>query len=297
MMRTDLELLKGAIDIHVHSSPDLYQRISDHFEVARAAREVGFRALVIKSHNFPTAARAQMVQKEVRGIDVFGSLVLNLSMGGLNPVAVETAIKYGAKQIYMPTVDSTNHPSLTGGEIGQHGKGLVVQGGLSEYTKKHPRLRLVDAKGQLLPEVHEILRMIAATNIILNCGHVSYEEMERLVPAAQAAGARKVVVDHPYFTRLTIEQQEKLVAAGAVMNYTCGEILPRWWRVSVEDFAAGLRRLRPENVLVSSDCGQLHNPPVIEAMRLTIQLLLEEGFTAHEIRTMFHDNAARLLYE
>lgn len=195
-MRTDLELLKGAIDIHVHSSPDLYQRISDHFEVARAAREVGFRALVIKSHNFPTAARAQMVQKEVRGIDVFGSLVLNLSMGGLNPVAVETAIKYGAKQIYMPTVDSTNHPSLTGGEIGQHGKGLVVQGGLSEYTKKHPRLRLVDAKGQLLPEVHEILRMIAATNIILNCGHVSYEEMERLVPAAQAAGARKVVVDH-----------------------------------------------------------------------------------------------------
>ena len=105
------------------------------------------------------------------------------------------------------------------------------------------------------------------------------------------------MVDHPYFTRLSIEEQEKLVRAGALMNYTAGEILPRWWRVSVEDFAAGLRRLGPENVLVSSDCGQLHNPASVEAYRLTIQLLLEEGFAEHDIRRMFHENPARLLYE
>lgn len=296
-MRTDLELLKGTIDIHVHSAPDLYRRISDHVELARAAREAGFRALVIKSHNFATAARALIVQKEVPGIDVFGGIVLNLPMGGLNPVAVETAIKYGARQVYMPTVDSTNHSSLTGGEVGQHGKGLVVEGGWSQYTRTRPRIRLLDAKGELVPEVQVILRMVAEANIILNCGHISYEEMERLVPAAQAAGARKIVVDHPYFTRLTIEQQEKLVSAGAVMNYTAGEILPRWWRVSVEDFAAGIRRLGVENVLISSDCGQLHNPPSIEALRLTIQLLLEESFSEHEIRAMFHDRAAQLLYE
>ena len=296
-MRTDLELLKGCIDIHIHSAPDLYNRISDHFEVARAARDVGFRALVIKSHNFPTAARARMVQKEVRGIDVFGSLVLNLPVGGLNPVAVETALKYGARQIYMPTVDSTNHPSLTGGEIGQHGKGLVIEGGWSEYTRRHPRLRILDDRGQLKHELQVIVRLIAEANVILNCGHLSFEEMERLVPAAHAAGVRKIVVDHPYFSHLSIEQQEKLVRAGALMNYTAGEILPRWWRVSVEDFAAGLRRLGPENALISSDCGQLHNPTSIEAYRLTIQLLLEEGFSADEIRRMFHENPAKLLYE
>ncbi len=297
MSRADLELLRGAIDIHAHSSPDLYRRIHDHFELAEAARDAGFRAVVIKSHNFATAARAQMVARRVPGIDVFGSIVLNLPMGGLNPVAVETALKYGARQVYMPTVDSTNHPSLTGGEIGQHGKGLVVPGGWSEYTLKHPRLRLLDARGQLVPEVPVILGMVAEAKAILNCGHISYEEMERLVPAAHAAGARKVVVDHPYFTRLTIEQQEKLVAAGAVMNYTIGEILPRWWRVSVEDFAAGLRRLGPANVVVSSDCGQLHNPPPVESYRLAIQLLLEEGFTEQEIRTMLHDNPSKLVYE
>ena len=296
-MRTDLELLKGAIDIHVHSAPDLYRRIADHTELACAARDAGFRALVIKSHNFATAARARMVQRAVDGIDIFGSIVLNLPMGGLNPVAVETAIKYGARQVYMPTVDSVNHAALTGGEIGQHGKGLVVEGGWSEYTRSRKRIYILDNTGELLSEGRVIVEMVAAANVILNCGHISFKEMQRLVPAARAAGVRKVVVDHPYFTRLTIEQQEKLVTAGALMNYTAGELLPRWWRVSVEDFALGIRRLGANNVLISSDCGQLHNPPSVEAVRLTIQLLLEEGFSENDIRTLFHHNAAQLLYE
>ena len=296
-MRQDLELLKGVIDIHVHSGPDLYRRIQDHFELARDARAAGFRALVLKSHNFPTAARAHMVRKEVSGIDVFGSIVLNLHMGGLNPVAVETAIKYGAKQVYLPTVDAVNHTVLTGGQVGQHGKGLTVQGGLSEYTLKLPRLRIIDEKGQLLPEVREIVRMVAEANIILNAGHISYQEMEALAVATKSAGARKVVVDHPFFSRISLDMQEKLIASGWKMNYTTGELFPRWWAVSAEDFAAAIRRVGPRNILISSDCGQLHNPPAVEAMRLTIQLLLEEDFKADEIRAMFHDNGAELLYE
>ena len=47
-MREDLELLRGGIDIHVHSGPDLYPRIQDHVELALSARTAGMRALVIK---------------------------------------------------------------------------------------------------------------------------------------------------------------------------------------------------------------------------------------------------------
>ncbi|MBI2370657.1 MAG: hypothetical protein HYV08_10575 [Deltaproteobacteria bacterium] len=296
-MRQDLDLLQGAIDIHVHSAPDLYPRIQDHAELARAAREAGFRALVLKSHNFPTAARAVMVRKELPGIDVFGSITLNLHVGRLNPIAVEAAIKYGARQIWFPTVDSVNHAALVGGETGQHGKGLVVAGGLSEYTRKAPRIRVVGPDGALPPEVREILRLIAEANVILNMGHISYEEMERLIPAARASGVRKIVVEHPYFSKITLEQQEKLVAAGALINYTAGELLPRWWRVSVEGFVAGIRRIGVANTALSSDCGQVHNPPPVEAIRITVQLLLEEGFSPAEIRTMLHENPARLLYD
>jgi len=296
-MRRDLELLQGAIDIHVHCGPDLYPRIQDAFELARAAREAGLRALCIKTHNFPTAVHAAIVRQQVPGIDVFGSIALNLHVGGLNPIAVEAAIKYGARQVWFPTVDSTNHAALVGGEMGQHGKGLVVAGGLSDYTRKHPRLFILGKDGGLLPEVHEILRLIAQANVILNPGHISFEEMERLVPAARAAGVRKILVDHPFFSRITLERQEKLVAAGAVINYVAGEILPRWWRASVEDFAAGIRRIGVANTVVSTDAGQLHNPPPVESLRLTIQLLLEEGFSEAEVRTMVQSNPATLLYD
>jgi hypothetical protein len=296
-MRDDLELLKGAIDIHVHSGPDLYPRIQDHVELAQTARDAGLRALVIKSHNFPTAAHAIATSKAVPGIDVFGGIALNLHVGGLNPIAVEAALKYGARQVWFPTVDSLNHASLTGGEVGQHGKGLVVAGGLSPYTRNHPRIRVISHDGSLPSEVHEIFRMIAEANVILNVGHTSYEEMEQLVRAAPTAGIRKIVVDHPFFSRLTLQQQEKLVTLGALINYTAGELLPRWWRVSVEDFAAGIRRIGVAHTVISSDAGQLHNPPPVEALRITVQLLLEEGFSAEEIRTMLHNNPAKLLYE
>jgi Family of unknown function (DUF6282) len=296
-MRDDLELLKGAIDIHVHSSPDLYPRIQDHVELAQAAREAGLRALVIKSHNFPTAAQAIMTSKAVPGIDVFGGVVLNLHVGGLNPIAVEAALKYGARQVWFPTVDSLNHASLTGGEVGQHGKGLVVAGGLSQYTRNHPRIRVISREASLPAEVHEILRMIAEAKVILNVGHTSYQEMEQLVLAARPAGIEKIVVDHPFFSRLDLQQQEKLARLGAFINYTAGELLPRWWRVSVEDFAAAIRRLGVAHAVISSDAGQLHNPPPVEALRITVQLLLEEGFSAEEIRTMLHDNPAKLLYD
>ena len=296
-MRDDLELLKGAIDIHVHSGPDLYPRIQDHVELALAAREAGLKALVIKSHNFPTGAHAIATSKAVPGIDIFGGIALNLHVGGLNPIAVEAALKYGARQVWFPTVDAVNHAALTGGEMGQHGKGLVVSGGLSHYTRTHPRIGILDQTGALAPAIHEILRLVAESKVILNAGHTSYEEMHRLVLAARSAGVNKIVVDHPFFSRLTLEQQENLAAEGALINYTAGELLPRWWRVSVEDFAAGIRRIGVARMVISSDAGQIHNPPPVEALRIAVQLLLEEGFSSEEIRTMLHTNPAKLLYE
>ena len=134
-------------------------------------------------------------------------------------------------------------------------------------------------------------------NIILNVGHTSCEEMEALLIAGRAAGVKKLVVDHPFFSQLTLQQQERRAALGAFINYTTGEILPRWWRVSVEDFAAGIRRIGVARTILSSDAGQLHNPPPVEALRITVQLLLEEGFSTDEIRTLLHENPAKLLYD
>jgi len=294
-LRDDIELLRGAIDIHIHHAPDLYARIQDPIELALEARSAGIRAICIKRHNFPTPGLAEMARKSVPGIDVFGSIALNRQVGGLNPLAVEAAIKYGVRQVWMPTIDSTNHEIVTG-SVGQHGKGLTIKGGISDYAARQPRLYLLDADDKLLPEVVEIVRQVIDADIILNLGHTSFKEMIVLAEYAKREGAKRIVCDHPFFLKLSTEQQLAIVERGAIMNFTSGELLPRWYRASVTEFADSIRKVGVRNSVISTDVGQLHNPPMVEALRLTCQLLIEEDFTLEDIRTMLHHNTAKLLY-
>ncbi len=295
MTRLDLELLQGAVDIHIHHGPDLYPRIQDAFVLAQDAKAAGMRGVCLKTHNFPTAPMALLARKHVPGIDIFGSITCNLEVGGVNPSAVEAAIKYEARQIWLPTIDSTNHALVTG-SVGQHGHGLTIKGGLSDYARKKPRLFLLDDEGNLAPALHEIFSMIADADIILNLGHISFKEMTAIVPAAQRAGVKRIICDHPFFSCLTLGQQSELADQGVWINFTAGELLPRWWRVSVADFAAAIRNVGVPRAVISSDCGQLHNPPMVEALRITCQLLLEDDFTADEIKRLLHHNPAELLY-
>jgi len=294
-LRDDVALLEGAVDIHIHHSPDLYARIQDPFELATAARAAGMRAICIKRHNFPTSGIAELTRKIVPGVDVFGSLACNRQVGGLNPVAVETAIKFGARQIWLPTIDSVNHEVVTG-SVGQHGKGLTIKGGISGYAASLPRLYVLDTDGRPLPELIEIIRQVADADIILNLGHTTFKEMMTVAPVAKELGAKRIVCDHPFFLKLSVEQQIALADIGVWINFTAGEIFPRWWRASIGEFANAIRKVGVARSVLSTDCGQLHNPPMVEALRLMCQLLLEEGFSKDEIKTMLHSNPGRLLY-
>ena len=103
------ELLEGAIDLHIHAGPDLFPRELDEAEVVRQAREIGMRGVLLKSHFTTNADRAYMLKKEFEGIDIFGSIVLNKSVGGVNLKAVFAAMNLGAKRVEMPTVDAERH--------------------------------------------------------------------------------------------------------------------------------------------------------------------------------------------
>ena len=198
--RPDLDLLQGAVDIHIHHGPDLYARIQDPIELANDAKFVGMRAICIKRHNFPTSGLATITRKVVPDIDIFGSIACNHQVGGVNPIAVEAAIKYGARQVWLPTIDSMNHARVTGA-VGHHGRGLTIKGGLSAYALKKPAIELLDSEGKTSPELQEIIRLIAEADIILNLGHTSFTEMVEVAKQAKVAGVRRIVCDHPFFLR------------------------------------------------------------------------------------------------
>src|ERR1700758_2457942 len=111
------QTLQGVIDMHAHSDPDGTPRKIDAIDLARLAKSRGMRALVLKNHYEPTASLAWIVRKEVPGIEVFGGISLDLTVGGVNPAAVEWMTKvrggYG-RVVWLPTYDSENQAGRSG---------------------------------------------------------------------------------------------------------------------------------------------------------------------------------------
>src|SRR5438132_12089268 len=102
------ELVRGAYDLHVQTSPGIMPRSASDLELAHRCRQWGLAGFVIKSHYVPTAERAALVRSLVPDVDVLGALVLNCAVGGMNTMAVEIAARAGARIVWMPTVDAVN---------------------------------------------------------------------------------------------------------------------------------------------------------------------------------------------
>src|SRR5258706_7512348 len=150
--------LAGAIDIHVHSDPDNTPRSIDAIDVAKLARSRGMRGIVLKNHYDPTAGLAFLARKEAPGLNVFGGIDLNLTVGGMNPIAVEhmTQIAGGwGRIVWMSTFDAENQV---------------------RYSKENRRFVSVSRAGQLLPETKAVIAVIARHALVLATGHVSATE-------------------------------------------------------------------------------------------------------------------------
>lgn len=271
------EILEGAFDLHVHSSPDVDRRRFDDIELAREAARAGLGGILIKSHQNSTVERAALVSKIVPGIRVFGGLVLNETVGGLNPSAVELALALGAKQIWMPTRSARNHRLY-------HGQ----TGGIS----------VLDCHGNLLPEVESILQLLATSECILGAGHLSSEEAMTLVKRAREIGVRRILMTHPEWapTYYSCEMQRELAALGEVTfercfvstTHLCGS-------VPFETIERAICDVGVETTALSTDLGQPETPAPVEGLRLYAERLLSSGFSASDIRRMIVTNPRRLL--
>ena len=104
--------IAGLMDTHVHAAPDVFGRSLDDEEVASLYKDRGLEALVLKNHVVPTADRAWFARKHVAGLKVFGGVVLNSPVGGINPDAVNWMWRMQGgfgRVVWFPTFDADNH--------------------------------------------------------------------------------------------------------------------------------------------------------------------------------------------
>jgi hypothetical protein len=193
-----LVLVQGGWDLHVHVEPDILPRRTDDLTLARRFQKMGLKGFLLKSHYAPTAERAQVVRKAVPGVEVLGAVVLNHGVGGLNPLAVEVAARAGARFVWFPTVDAAN-------EV-RHMEKLPPEkrpqwAGLMEVLRKEGAvpepIALLEASGRLRPEARAVLRVAARHRMVVATGHLSREEVFKVVEAALEEGVPQVVVTHP----------------------------------------------------------------------------------------------------
>ena len=293
--RIDLDLMQGSIDIHTHQGPSVFHR--HHFmTVARNAQELGMRAMVFKSHHTVTVDRAAWAQSEFPDVDFFSSIVLNYANGGPNPFAVDHALRLGARIVWMPTIDTVMQQRHFG-SIGGYGSKQAFD--LPRFYESAEPIQIADANGNLAPGLEDVLDLIKEHDAVLAVGHVTPDETDSLIAAAANKGIDKIIIDHPYlpFTELgDVKHQKALVEAGATMNYAFSQLTPRWYCISPPEMVEHMRLVGVDNIVISSDLGQLHNPLPADGIRQFVQILLEEGVEADEIDTMLRRNTARLLY-
>src|SRR5437764_2840176 len=193
-------LLQGAYDTHIHVGPDVVERKIDDVSLARRFQELGMAGFILKSHYTSTAERAAVVRKAVPGIDALGAIALNRAVGGLNPLAVEIAAREGARTVWMPTVDSVNESHEREAAPGAKVPVWVkLQLELREQGIEIDPVPVLDADGTVLPELHEVLGLIARHNMLLATGHLSRDEIFAVVDAALDAGVSDIVITHPEF--------------------------------------------------------------------------------------------------
>ena len=276
--------LAGVIDVHVHSLPDSEPWAMDGIEIAKLSKAMGMRGLVLKSHWESTAMLAYLARKEVPGLEVFGGICLSRAVGGINRAAVEEMVKVTGgwgRVVWMPTLDAENVRRKAGSNL--------------LFTS-------VSRRGELLPEVKEVLAVIARNKLVLATGHSSPEEDLLLVREGRRLGVEHMVVTHPMSSsvQMSIPQMQEAAKSGAFIEMVYVPTLTkasihRKAQFSVGDVANTIRKVGPESVILSTDLGQVGFPPPPEGLAAYIAELRAQGITQRELDLMTKQNPARLL--
>ena len=288
-----VELLRGAIDTHIHAGPGLFPRLMDSVEAARSARDAGIRGIVFKHHHIPTVDRAYLAHKAVPEVEAYGGIVLNYAVGGLNSFAVDAALKLGAKVVWMPSIDASNHRKHFGELGGFGGKQTIDKPDLYHDVEGLTVL----AKDGLDPNMEPILRSIAEAGAVLATSHISVQESKALVEEAIRIGVKNIIVTHVDFVTaaLTMGDKRWMADRGAFLELCYSTLLPPWRNTTIERTVESIREIGAEHFIVSSDLGQARNPAPADGLRTFIELLIRYGIGPRDVRLMVKENPEKLL--
>ncbi len=289
------DLLRGAIDMHFHGYPefslDVPRRYTDE-ESARIMVQAGMRGVVLKSHFWPTTGLAYYLRQAVPELEVFSSITLNSSVGGITRWALESAIKQGVKVVWMPTWSAKN-------DIRRNGVIHLIRHYLpsvEKYTEKDG-IAIIDERGELFPEIAEMLSLIKEYDVALFTAHISILESLALAREAKRIGFDKLILNHPDSKSIgaSFEQIVEIASLGAYVEICALGLMPIYQRITPNELKKIIHAVGASHCILTSDYAFDWSPAGPEKLRILIGALLEVGVKAEEIAEMAQANPKQLL--
>ncbi len=282
--------IEGLIDTHFHSGPDVFARALDDEQGAQLYKDRGMGAIVLKNHVVSTADRAWFVRKHLAGINVFGGIVLNAAVGGINPDAVQWMWRmqggYG-RCVWFPTLDADHH--------------------VKHFKDAPEGIKVLGPDGKVLPEVREVLKICSQQKLVVNTGHLSATEALAVIAAARDAGVDRIIVTHAQFevVNLSLEEMKKAAAMGAKLELcAAGPLMgPQahlpwmraWRQVRIKESAETIQAIGAEHFVLGTDLGQAGNPSHADGMQLFVTELMAQGVSKDQIKIMGREVPGSLL--
>lgn len=282
--------MTGVIDLHVHTAPDLFPRVGDDLEIARACAAAGLSGMAVKCHYESTANRAYLVNQQVDGFTMYGGVALNYAVGGVNPAAVHACLAVGGRVVWMPSGHSCYHAEQTG-TLGGWGNSFMQL-----YNPPGAEgISVLDEDGRLTDATKEVIALIGERSALLATSHLSPPEIVAVVDEARSRGVRTLVNHVLYMPKCDLGFVEDIVARGAFVEICAVTVGGFWNRLSLDDARAVIERAGADHVVLASDGGGIQTPRPPEVLRVFADNLLLTGVPEKDLRRMMIDNPRELL--
>ncbi|GHF38413.1 DUF6282 family protein [Seohaeicola zhoushanensis] len=286
------EILKGAVDPHVHSGPSMAPRAIDHLDLARMYSDAGFAAMVSKDHDYSGVICAKLITDHHPELAtrIFSGIVLNNVVGGINPYAVEHTAACGGKIVWLPTLAAENHLEWEKNSGWQHPA--------STQKMRHASPVPLFEDGKLRPEVLDLLDVVAATGMALASGHIHVSETKIVFREARNRGVERLIFTHPEdIVGASMDDTREIAYMGAYVEHSLAFFLEgsKFRTRSNEDLKAFIDLVGAERTILCSDLGQVGTLNPLEGFQLGVATCLSLGCTENEIRAMVATNAADVI--